>query len=63
MLNAANLMFRANVGLSVATNQKEAELMAHKFVHEMTLEEKFISLKRLEAVAAMWSIALFKTKG
>lgn len=62
MLNAANLMFRANVGLSVATNQKEAELMAHKFVHEMTLEEKFISLKRLEAVAAMWSIALSKQK-
>lgn len=62
MLNAANLMFRANVQLSVATNQKEAELAANKFIHEMSLEEKFITLKRLEAVAAMWSIALSKDK-
>lgn len=62
MLNAANLLFRAKTDLSVSTNQKEAEFMSHKFIHEMTLEEKFISLKRLEAVAAMWSIALSKDK-
>lgn len=62
MLNAANLLFRAKTDLSVSTNQKEAEHMSHKFIHEMTLEEKFISLKRLEAVAAMWSIALSKDK-
>lgn len=62
MLNAVNLMFRPNTDLSLMTNQKEAELHSHKFVHEMTLEEKFITLKRLEAVAAMWSIALSKDK-
>lgn len=62
MLNAANLLFRAKTDLSVSTNQKEAEHMSHKFIHEMTLEEKFISLKRLEAVVAMWSIALSKDK-
>lgn len=62
MLNSANLMFRANLDLSIETNQKDAEIQAHKFVHKMTLEEKFITLKRLEAVAAMWSIALSKDK-
>jgi hypothetical protein len=62
MLNAANLLFKPNLELSVQTNQKQAEYQSHKFIHEMTLEEKFIALKRLEAVAAMWSIALSKDK-
>lgn len=62
MLNSANLLFRPKMDLSVDTNQKEAEYISHKFIHEMTLEEKFIALKRLEAVAAMWSIALSKDK-
>jgi hypothetical protein len=62
MLNAANLMFRAKLDLSVETNQKEAEWMSNKYIHEMELDEKFITLKRLEAVAAMWSIALSKDK-
>ena len=62
MLNSANLLFRPKMDLSVDTNQKEAEYLSHKFIHEMTLEEKFVALKRLEAVAAMWSIALSKDK-
>ena len=62
MLNSANLLFRPKMDLSVETNQKESEFLSHKFIHEMTLEEKFVALKRLEAVAAMWSIALSKDK-
>lgn len=62
MLNAANLMFQANLSWSVETNQKEAEHQARKWMHEKSIEELFISMKRLEAVAAMYSIALSKEK-
>lgn len=62
MLNAANLMFQANLSWSVETNQKDAEHHARKWMHEKSIDELFVSMKRLEAVAAMYSIALSKEK-
>lgn len=61
-LNRCNLMFSANLDLSVDTNQKEAALLANLFIVDMTLDQKFITLKRIEAIAAMMSIALSKDK-
>lgn len=63
MLNAANLMFKAQMDLSVSTNQKQAELESYKWMHEKSIEEIFVSIKRMEAVCAMWSITLSKEKG
>jgi hypothetical protein len=62
MLNSANLMFQANLTWSVETNQKDAEHQARKWMHEKSIEELFISMKRIEAIAAMYSIALSKEK-
>jgi hypothetical protein len=62
MLNAANLMFQANLTWSIETNQQDAVHHAHKMMHEKSIEELFISMKRIEAVAAMYSIALGKEK-
>jgi hypothetical protein len=62
MLNAANLMFQANLTWSVETNQQDAVHHAHKMMHEKSVAELFITMKRIEAVAAMYSIALSKEK-
>ena len=61
-LNRANLMFAANLELSPETNQKEASYMANLFIVDMTLDQLFITLKRMEAITAMCSIALSKDK-
>lgn len=61
-LNASNLMFKANLQLSVETNQQEAEIRSREWIFQMSLEEKFIVLRRMEAVTAMLSIALSKEK-
>lgn len=62
MLNSANLMFKANLHLSVESNQQEAEIRSREWIFQMSLEEKFIVLRRMEAVTAMLSIALSKDK-
>lgn len=61
-LNIWNLMFTPDLNLSVETNQKNAEIAASKqyWSCDMTFEQRQMVLKRIEAVAAAWSVALSK---
>ena len=62
MLTRAIQMFSPDLNLSIETNQTDACIHYRKFVHEMNLEEKFMHLKRMEAITAEAHIALSKDK-
>lgn len=61
-LNRINLMFAANLDLSVETNQKEASLQTGLWVVNMDIEQLYMTLKRMEAITAMVSIAVSRDK-
>lgn len=61
-LNSAAQMFEPNMQVSILTNQKLAGNASRKFVHEKTVEEIFMMIRRMEAIAAEWNIALNKEK-
>lgn len=59
-LTRATSMFRPDMSVSWEANQSLAELAGQKFIHEMSIDEIFVSIKRMQAISAMWSIALDK---
>jgi len=61
-LNRINLMFEANLELSIETNQSEAALLAPLLAATMAYDQLFLTVKRMEAITAQFSIALSKDK-
>lgn len=61
-LNVWNLMFDPNLNVSTETDQKNAEIAASKlyFSKDWNFEQRQRVLKKMEAVAAAFSIALSK---
>jgi hypothetical protein len=62
ILNRSNLLFRqvfqSDPALSIETNQELSMSMARPYIVDMSLEEKYRTLKNIESVAAMCSILL-----
>lgn len=64
LLNASHLMVRPNIDLSIDTNCKTAEIEGIKWFNDLpTLDEKFLALRRMETLAACFSILLKKEPG
>lgn len=64
LLNAAHLMVRPNIDLSIDTNCKDAEVKGMKWFNELkTLDEKFLVVRRMETLAATFSLLLKKEPG
>lgn len=61
-LNMARLLVEPVVEWSPETNSKDAEYKTFQYVHTMTLEQKFLFLRRLEAVTAQTSVLLKKDR-
>lgn len=61
-LNIVRLMIEPNTELSPAANQSEAEWRTQQFITGMSLEQKFLFLKRVESIAATCSILLKKDR-
>lgn len=59
-LNVALQLVDSNLDLSTDTNQELAGIETHKWMHEMSLDEKFYFVKRMEAIAGWASIVLSK---
>lgn len=64
LLNAAHLMVRPNIELSIDTNCKVAEVEGMKWFNDLpSLDEKFLALRRMETLAATFSLLLKKEPG
>lgn len=61
-LNMARLLVEPVTEWSPETNSKDAEYKTFQYVHTMTLEQKFLFLRRLEAVTAQTSVLLKKDR-
>ena len=61
-LNAARLLLEPISELNPKTNEIDAQLKVRQFVHEMTLEDQFLFLKRMESVASECSLLLSKSR-
>lgn len=48
--------------LSVESNQLQGEIQSRQWISEMTLEQKYLHLKKMEAITAMLNLALSKDK-
>lgn len=64
LLNAAHLMMKSNLDLSIDTNCKEAEILGITWFNQLpSLDDKYITLRRLETIAACFSLLLKKEPG
>jgi hypothetical protein len=64
IINAAHLMVRPNIELSIDSNIKEAEIAGITWFNQLaTLDEKFLALRRIETLAATCSLLLKKEPG
>lgn len=61
-LNAVRLTFIPDMERSVETNMHRADIQGLKLITDMSLEEKYVFLRNVEAVAATVSIAIKKDR-
>ena len=60
-LNRARLMIHVNLDCSIDTNMRTAELASESWISEMSQEEAYLFLKRMESIVACVSVALKKS--
>ena len=61
-LNAARLLLEPISELNPKTNEIDAQLKARQFIHDMSLEDKFLFLKRMESISSECSLLLSKSR-
>ena len=61
-LNACRLLFEPLPELSPKTNKLDAQIKFGQLFHELSIEDKFLALKRMESAASEMSLVLSKSK-